>query len=216
MIKAVIFDMDGLLIDSEPLWDRAQIAAYKTVGFKPTAKDIQRRRGRGIKSIVADYYRIHKWEGPTPEEIGVRIIDDLLKLVDKEGVLKPGVHRTIEICKAHSLSMAIASSSDRRVINAVVDKLQIRSFFDEIYSAEHEEHSKPHPGVFLTTAKLLDVEPEECLVFEDAPSGVLAAKSARMKCIAVPEPDVKDNKFIQTADHILDSLEEFSENLLKS
>lgn len=216
MIKAAIFDMDGLLIDSEPLWGRADEAALKTVGVTLTTEDIHNALGRGIANAVTYWYQQHPWQGRSCEDVTAAIIDSFLTIVEEEGKLKPGVHRTIEICKQAGLPLAIASSSPRNVINPIVDKLQIRDFFDEIYSAEHEPYSKPHPGVFITAANTLDVAAEECLVFEDAPSGVLAAKAAKMHCIAVPEPDVKSNRFIQTADVVLDSLEEFTADMLAS
>ncbi|HEX4774806.1 MAG TPA: hexitol phosphatase HxpB [Candidatus Saccharimonadales bacterium] len=215
MIKAVIFDMDGLLIDSEPLWGRARDEVIATVGIELTTQDIHNSLGRGIYNAVEYWYHQHPWQGRSREDVTAAIIDRFLDLVRQEGKLKPGVHHTIEICKQAGLPLAIASSSPMEVIDTVVDKLNIRGFFKEIYSARSEPHSKPHPGVFITTAELLGVEPRQCLVFEDAPSGVLAAKSARMHCVAVPEPEVKNNKFIQIADIILDSLEEFNKQMFQ-
>jgi sugar-phosphatase len=214
MIKAAIFDMDGLLIDSEPLWRRAELDAFKLIGVKLTDEEVHGLLGRGIVAYVEEIYRMYPWEGHTTTEIGNLIIKDLIDLVEAEGKLKPGVLQVIEMLKAKNIPLAIASSSPMKVIDAIVDKLSIRDYFDHIYSAEHEPYAKPHPGVFITTANLLDAIPEECLVFEDAPSGVLAAKAARMKCVAVPEAAVKDHKFIQTADAVISSLEQFGEKML--
>ena len=97
----------------------------------------------------------------------------------------------------------------------MVDKLKVREHFDHIYSAQNEPYGKPHPGVFLSVADHFGVTPPDCLVLEDSPSGVLAAKSARMKCVAVPDKDHTNHKFIQAADVILGSLEEFDQALLK-
>jgi sugar-phosphatase len=97
----------------------------------------------------------------------------------------------------------------------VVDTLNIRDYFEVIYSGEHEPYLKPHPGVFISTAALLKVEPRHCLVFEDAPAGVLAAKAARMKCVAVPERAHKFDPFIQTADMVINSLEQFDDTTLQ-
>jgi HAD superfamily hydrolase (TIGR01509 family) len=216
MIKAAIFDMDGLLIDSEPIWDKAREAVFKELGVKLVPTDIQHSRGQGVPNAVEYWYHQHPWKGKSKQEVVDAIMDGFLQLIKEEGELKPGVKQTIEICQKADLKMAIASSSPMHIIDAVVDKLKIRHYFDEIYSGQDEDHSKPHPGVFITVAKKLDVPPLQCVVFEDAPSGVLAAKSARMHCIAVPEADVKDHKFIQAADRVLDSLEEFSQTMLES
>lgn len=216
MIKAAIFDMDGLLIDSEPLWRQAEIDAFGTVGVRVTDKELQTHLGRGITYLVNYYFRTQPWDGISVEKMEELIIKDLIELVNKEGKIKPGVIKVINDLKAKNISLAIASSSSMKVINAIVEKLGIRENFEHIYSAEHEPYAKPNPGVFITTANLLDVIPEECLVFEDAPSGVLAAKAGRMHCVAVPEPELRDNKFIQTADIIIDSLEEFDDLMLAS
>lgn len=206
--------MDGLLIDSEPLWHKASKKALQSVGVDLTKEDFSKTLGRGITNAIDDWYHMKPWKGASQAEIKALIIDDFEELVKNEGKAKPGVHEILELFKNRPLPMAIASSTDYKIIDTVVDTLKIRSYFDVIYSAQHETHSKPHPGVFISTAKRLEVEPRYCLVFEDAPSGVLAAKAAHMKCIAVPEPAVKNHPFIQTADIIIDSLEEFDKTML--
>lgn len=206
--------MDGLLIDSEPLWARAEKAGLKDVGIEYSEEDRQHFIGRGTRRIVEHWYRVRPWDGPDPDAVADKIISDFLELFKKEGVLKPGVRQTLDMCKEKSLPMAIASSSPLKLIHSVVGQLGITDYFDEIYTGEHEPYGKPHPGVFITVANTLDIVPDDCLVFEDAPSGVLAAKSAKMKCVAVPEPEVKNHPFIQTADTVIDSLEEFDQTLL--
>jgi HAD superfamily hydrolase (TIGR01509 family) len=214
MIQAIIFDMDGLLIDSEPLWRRAIRAAYKTVGLELTDEQMYLNRGMRTNEVVAYWYSKYPWEGPSQKDIEALIVDRLIDLVKKEGQLKPGVHHALEICGQAKLPLAIASSSSNEIINTVVDTLKIRDFFKHIYSAEHEPLGKPHPGVFITTAGLLGVSTHDIVVFEDAPSGVLAAKAAKMYCIAVPEADTKNHPFIQTADIVIDSLEQFDRAML--
>ena len=214
MIQAVIFDMDGLLIDSEPLWRRAQKAAYKTVGFEIKDEQMQETMGRRIEEVVEYWYHKHPWEGASLKDVEALIVDNLIAGVKSEGQMKPGVHHALEVCKQAKLPLAIASSSSNEIIEAVLDTLKIHDFFDYIYSADHEPFGKPHPGVFITTAGMLGVVPQDIVVFEDAPSGVLAAKAAKMHCIAVPEPEVKNHAFIQTADIVIDSLEEFDHAML--
>jgi sugar-phosphatase len=214
MIQAVIFDMDGLLIDSEPLWRRAEKAAFKTVGFEISDEQMYEFMGTKLTEVVAHWYSKYPWEGPSQKDIETLIVNKLIALVKSEGSMRPGVHHALDVCKRAKLPLAIASSSSNEIISTVVDSLKIRNYFEYIYSAEHEPFGKPHPGVFITTAGLLGVSPRDILVLEDSPSGVLAAKAAKMKCIAVPDPETKNHPFIQIADLVIDSLEKFDEAML--
>ncbi len=215
MIKAIIFDMDGLLIDSEPLWKRAHTKVFKEVGLDFTAEHHELMLGQRTGAAIKDVYRHEPWDGLSTEEVEALTIKEIIALMKKEITLKPGVHQALSVCKKAGLPVAIASSSRPEVIDAVVDTLEIREHFKHIYSAEYEEYGKPHPAVFLQVAKHFKVAPQDCLVFEDSPAGVLAAKAAKMQCIAVPEDESKGHVFIKTADAVLGSLEEFNEALLQ-
>ena len=206
--------MDGLLIDSEPFWRAAERRVLKTVGIEATDEAMHQSMGRPISEVIELWYRLHPWQGPTVEQITAEVVDEVIAQIKQKGELLPGVHHVIEMLSGKGLPMAIASSSPVKLIDAAVDALDLRQFFDHIYSAEHEEYGKPNPAVFILTAKLLGIDPHYCLVFEDAPSGVLAAKAARMQCIAVPHHSTKNHPFIQTADVIIDSLEQFNELVL--
>lgn len=216
MIKAVIFDMDGLLIDSEPFWRRAQVFAFNSVGLFLSEDDMRQTMGRRIDEVVAHWYYEKPWQGASQKDIEALIVDKVIELVQTEGAAMPGVISIIEFFRKKKLPMAIASSSSSEIISAVVDKLSIRTYFEHLYSAQHETHGKPHPGVYITTASLLGIPVQECLTLEDSPSGVLSAKAAKMKCVAVPTPEDKNNNYIQIADTIINSLEEFNEALFAS
>ncbi len=215
MIKAVIFDMDGLLIDSEPLWFRAHKKVFGELGVPFTAEDHRGMMGRRTPEVVAEVYREKPWKGLTQRQVSDMIEDEAAWLIKSEGTLKPGVRHTLSVCSKAGVPLAIASSSPHKIIDAVVDTLEIRGHFSHIYSARSEPYGKPHPGVFIRVAEHFKVEPHECLVFEDSPAGILAAKAAGMICVAVPEAATKNHSFTQTADVVLDSLEEFDEQLLK-
>lgn len=206
--------MDGLLIDSEPFWRAAEKRVLKSVGIEATAAAMHQSMGRPINEVIEHWYRLHPWQGSSIEQITTEVVDEVIAQIKQNGELLPGVHQVIEMLSKKGLPMAIASSSPVRLIDAAVDALDLRQFFDHIYSAEHERYGKPHPGVFISTAELLNVDPHYCLVFEDAPSGVLAAKAARMQCVAVPSASVKDHPFIQTANIVIDSLEQFDQTVL--
>jgi mannitol-1-/sugar-/sorbitol-6-/2-deoxyglucose-6-phosphatase len=214
MIQAVIFDMDGLLIDSEPLWQRTHRKIFKKVGVTITPKHDLMMLGHRTNEAVEIIYRDQPWSALSQAEVTAMITEEIINLIRQEGLLKPGVHQALFVCKQAGLPVAIASSSPQAVIDAVVDTLEIRKHFKHIYSAEFEEYGKPHPAVFLKVAKHFKVSPKDCLVLEDSPAGVLAAKAAKMVCIAVPEDLARDHSFIRTADMVLGSLEEFEANTL--
>jgi beta-phosphoglucomutase-like phosphatase (HAD superfamily) len=119
---------------------------------------------------------------------------------------KKGALEVVTLCKSLGLPIAIASSSSLTIIDAVVTKLGIKNDFKIIHSAEAEALGKPDPAVYLKTAKLLELAPANCLVFEDSISGVRSAKAAGMCCIAVPEEERRADKQYVIADLIVDSL----------
>jgi sugar-phosphatase len=106
------------------------------------------------------------------------------------------------------VKLGLASSSATEIIEAVLDKLELARFFAVVQSAEHEPYGKPHPAVYIECARRLGVPPDRCLAIEDSPAGVLAAKAARMTCIAIPAPELRDDHRYCIADARLESLVE--------
>lgn len=211
-IKSVIFDMDGLLIDSEPYWQDAEIKVFGDIGFELTREMCKQTTGLRIDEVVEHYYRTVGWEKEKfpLQEVAENIVDEVIAAVGREGKPLPGVEKTIHFFVEMRLPMALASSSNMRLIEAVLQKLGIRDHFSVVHSAEFETYGKPHPSTFITTADKLGIAPRQNLVFEDSLNGILAAKSARMFCVAVPEPESPHLKKMTIADQLLPSLEEFT------
>lgn len=207
--------MDGLLIDSEPLWQEAEIETFTKVGVPLTKEMAKETMGLRVDEVVEHWFSRYPWERLSKKEIENKIIERIIELIKEKGVARKGVKEIIELFAKENIPMAIASSSQTEIINAVLEKILIRKYAKVIYSAESEPYGKPHPGVYLTTAKRLNIIPEYCLAFEDSPNGVLAAKAAKMKCIAVPDQSVKDNKIFSIADMIINSLKDFRLEYLK-
>jgi len=213
MIEAVIFDMDGLLIDSEPLWQQAEIAIFKQVEIILIPSMCLQTKGLRIDEVVEYWYKKYPWNNLSKLQVEEAIVNKLIEFIHAEGKALIGVNDAINYVKTKDVKIALASSSSYKIINAALEKLNIADTFEIIYSAESEPLGKPHPGVYLTTAEKLGVSPQNCLALEDSLNGVLAAKAAQMKCIAVPEMSEYHNPKFAIADMVLESLQQLDDNI---
>jgi sugar-phosphatase len=203
--------MDGLLIDSEILWHEAEIDILGELGVPLAAAGCRSTKGMFVGEVTEFWHQQYPWAGPTPAEVAVTIVDRVIALLLAKGELKPGAEHAIDLCASRGLPLAVASSSQYRLIDIALEHFGLRHHFALIHSAEEEQYGKPHPAVFLTAAFKLGVSPRACLVWEDAPAGVLAAKAATMACIAVPELAEAGHPAFGLADAVLGSLLEMDD-----
>jgi len=215
-ILAVIFDVDGVLIDSEPFWHESEIEIFGRYGLHLSESDCLLTTGMRIQEVTRYWYERRPWRGPSPEELAVEILQGVIRRVRGRGAPMPGLSDAIRFFQSRHLRLALASSSAASLIDAVVDRLEIRPHFEVICSAENEARGKPHPDVYLTAACQLGLPPEQCLAIEDSIPGVTAAKAAGMNCIAVPLPELRTDPRYHIADSILDSLAQIDGELLES
>jgi beta-phosphoglucomutase-like phosphatase (HAD superfamily) len=208
---ASIFDMDGLLIDSEILWHQAEIEILGGLGVPLAREHCRQTKGMFVEEVTRYWFEQYPWSGPTPDQVAVTVVDRVIALLLAGGQLKPGAQQAIDLCAGKGMPLAVASSSQYRLIEVALEHFGLRHHFAVVHSAEEEAYGKPHPAVFLTAASLLGVEPRRCVAWEDAPAGVLAAKAASMACIAVPEPGEEHQPAFGLADAVLGSLEEMDE-----
>jgi sugar-phosphatase len=185
VIEGVLFDMDGLLIDSEPLWQRAEIEIFGNVGLALTRAQCLQTRGLRVDEVVAHWFARAPWRRPSQREVRDAIVARVMALVGTEGRAKPAVEHAIGFFRARGLPLGVASSSDYAIIDAVLTRLGIRDGFEIIHSGEDEARGKPDPAIYLRAAGKLGVKPDRCIALEDSPSGVASAKAAGMRCIAV-------------------------------
>jgi sugar-phosphatase len=218
---AVIYDMDGLMIDSEPLWHVAEKQAFGAIGVELDESDCAATLGLRIDEAVQHHYAHHRqggWdESPakdgtlrTQAAVAANVVDIMERLLRERGgeIAKPGLEQSIAFFAAKRLPLGLASSSPKRLIDAGLAGLGLdQGQFKVVVSAENEEHGKPHPGVYISAAKALGVEPMRCLALEDSLNGTLAAKAARMRCISVPEVFEVCSRGFGIADVLLPSLE---------
>ena len=207
-IKAVIFDMDGVLIDSEPLWRKAMIEGFASIGVLITEEDCKKTTGNRLKEVVEYWFEKLNIHDVLPTEIEHRIINMLVKLINNEGKAISGVIEVINFCNNKNIKIGLATSSSNQLMEAVLEKLNLKNTFKSSISAENMEYGKPHPEVFLNCASQLQISPLECIVIEDSINGVIAAKAAFMSVIALPEHENINNHKFSIADYKLNNMQE--------
>lgn len=212
MIKGAIFDMDGLLVDTEPLWQKAEVKIFNELGVPMTEEKCRTVMGLRIDEVVNYWYSLYPWDKKYPEEVILDIKDEVEREIRKGIDLLPGAEDLLAMFYGKGIKLALASSSAQQIIRAVLEVTGIGHYFSEVCSAESEIYGKPHPAIFLTTLSKMQLKTEEVLVFEDSFNGAIAAKAARLKTIVVPaDIDAGDKRF-DFADMKLRSLREFDES----
>jgi HAD superfamily hydrolase (TIGR01509 family) len=182
--EAVLFDMDGLLIDSEPLWLEAERAVMTRLGSGWTEADQAALLGGSLSGTVR-YLLAHAARPAPPEVVGEWLMAEIGDRVRRDGVpLRPGASELLASVDAAGLPRALVTSSERRFMDTVLARTQMR--FDVLVCAEDVSATKPDPEPYLLAAKLLDVNPARCFALEDSPNGVASAQAAGCQVIAVP------------------------------
>lgn len=187
--KAVIFDMDGVLIESEHLWRSAMIAGFKDAGMTLTEEDCRKTMGLRIGEVINQWLAHFKVENISAKNVETAIMSRLLDLIEESGVFIQGIPALIAFLREKKISIGLATSSSSELMHAVLKKLDLENQLDAVLSAQNMAYGKPHPEVFLVCAAKLNVAPQQCLVIEDSLNGVIAAKAAQMKVIAVPDEE---------------------------
>jgi len=217
MIEAVIFDMDGLLIDSEPYWRKAEQEIFKGVGIDITDDMLSESYGLGSAEVIEHWYRYQPWPDPDLAKLKADIYKRVYEIfLNGNSMLMEGALEAIEMVRAKGLHTAIASSSPRMMIDAFLNKSGLRDQFSISHTSEDEAYGKPNPAVYLGVASRLGIPPTSCLALEDSFNGMIAALAARMKTVVVPEPVNYDDQRYAIADSKLRSLKDFSYELICS
>ena len=210
-LNTVIFDMDGLLIDSEPYWAEAADEVFKELGVSLTPEQYVTTTGLRTKEFLQHWFNHFNISTSLLPEADEKITHFVIEKVKKEAVPLQGVHYAFNLFQSKKFKIGLATSSPSSLIDVVVQICGIEKYLQAIASAEELAYGKPHPMVYLTCAEKLESNPQECICFEDSFNGMIAAKAAKMKCVVVPHhSQLKDERF-GAADLKLSSLQNFSE-----
>jgi beta-phosphoglucomutase family hydrolase len=214
MLHAVIFDMDGLMVDTEFLHHESFKKTLERYGIHPTpnAQGVIHVSGISAEANWERFKRLYEFDVDTTELTKIKH-EIHLELLQEGVEAMPGLLELLGDLKKSGYKIAIASSSVRKQINLIVDRLDIADFFDAITSGEEVANGKPAPDIFLKAAHGLNVEPHECIVLEDASKGIQAAKAAGMYAVAVPNVFTQSESF-DIADVIVPSLSRVNSDVL--
>jgi len=208
----VIFDMDGVLIDSQPFHYNTDMEVIKAAGALPRFADVERLAGVALRDRCFAYKSEYGLSLPLDELINLHV--SILMKLFRETELRPinGIPELLAALKGARVKTAVASSSSLALIRLVLEKLQISEYFDALVTGEEVKNSKPAPDIFIKAAELLGCPPENCAVVEDSANGVLAAKNAGMYCVAYRNIS-SGKQDLSPADMIINSFEEIGNNL---
>jgi len=214
-LKAVIFDMDGVIIDSEPIYFKIERNLFDELGV-----DMHQEKHESFVGMTMEAL----WESITDEYQLEHTIEDLIKL-HKDSVLEymskaeelpviEYIRELIEELVNKKVKVAVASSSPKKLIEIVLNRINLIDSFDFIVSGEEVEKGKPYPDIFIHAARELNISSDNCVVIEDSSNGVKAAKSAMMKCIGFKNVN-SGNQDLSEADAIINSFGELNIELLE-
>lgn len=209
MLRTVIFDMDGVIIDSEPLWREAERSVLTDFGFVISDDEFYQTWGLRTDEVVQYHLTKNPQFADQAQKAADAIDQEVIRLVLLSGEALPGVADTMEFLRQRNIPIGLATSSSYPIIDAVLKRCNLRHFFKVIYSAQEEPFGKPHPGVYIGAAKRLGADPRTTTAIEDTVNGMIAAKAARLQVIVVPAPDQFSDPRWVLANHKLASLTAF-------
>jgi beta-phosphoglucomutase family hydrolase len=202
MIKAVIFDLDGVIVNSEDAHIEAEKQAFLKFGVAVSADELHTYAGATAKTMFTELIRKHQLKTTFQEMVKIKE-QSFFHLLDEDAEPAKGVTDLIHRLKKAKVRLAIASSSNRKWIEYILEKLQITSMFNCFMGAEDIRRGKPDPEIYLKVAHALGTKPQECVVIEDAERGIQAAKRAGMKTIGYKNPR-SGNQDLSEADIVID------------
>jgi len=213
-LNTVIFDIDGLLINSEPLWNQAAAEIFTGYGVHLTPEAYATTTGLRTKEFVAWWLSRYGQDPIIFPQVEKEIVELVLQKINDEAETLPGVNYIFDFFHRKGFHIGLATSSPPELI-AIAKKITgIEPYVKAAASAEALPYGKPHPQVYLDCAASLGVQPVECLCFEDSFNGMIAAKAARMKCVVVPHVDERAESKWVASYLLLHSLEQFTEEHL--
>ncbi len=213
-MKAVLFDMDGVIIDSEPIHFEVDILTMRELGVNISKDELNKYVGTTNEYMLNDLKNKYKIKKSFEEILEYKMELTIKKIKEAKINAILGIPELLISLKSKNIKTAIGSSSPKELINIVIEKFKLEKYFDCIVSGDEVKEGKPKPDIYLEASKRIGVAPEECIVIEDSRNGVLAAKNAGMKCIGFKNIN-SGNQDLSKADIIVDSIKNINIESIK-
>lgn len=208
-MQAVIFDMDGLLIDSEPFWKQAEHEVFSSVGVELTEDLTALTAAMTTREVTEFWYAKQPWQDASLEEVENNVVERVKYLIETQGQAMQGVHDLLDSLQQAKVKIGLATNSPKGIIPSVLQRLNIADYFMAYSSAEEVTKGKPAPDVYQLTLEKLGIEAHQCIAFEDSLGGIKAALAAGIKAIAVPHANEFEHEKFDLASYKLRNLSEF-------
>ncbi len=199
--------MDGVLVDSESFWSQAEYEVFTALGVHVTHAEAAITKSMTTSEVTDYWFNKQPWEGTKYSEVEEMVVSRVIDFIETEPCEIPGVRTFIKSIKDAGFKLGLATNSPQKIIPTVLKKMDMLHFFDVILSAEFERKGKPQPDIYLNAARRLGIDTQDCVVFEDSYSGILAAKNAGMTVVAFTNGS-RDSCF-EIADYTIDSFMDF-------
>ncbi|PTT21467.1 HAD family hydrolase, partial [Chryseobacterium sp. HMWF028] len=178
-----------VLIDSEKFWTQAEFDVFSSYGVQVTDELAAQTKYMTTQEVTEFWYKRFQWENFDATDLENKVVTRVIEMIQNQDCTMSGVQEFIKNLKNKKYKIGLATNAPLRVAHVVLEKLQVRDLFDTVHSSEFETQGKPHPAVYLTSAKNLGVSPEHCIAIEDSHSGLKAAKGAGMQTIIFTNND---------------------------
>lgn len=207
---AIIFDMDGVIIDSERLWQEAEREVFTSLGVQMDKESCKQTQSMTTNEVTDFWYSKYPWTDQPLHEVEQKVINCVIDLIEAEHCEIPGAKGFLKKLKSHDFKIGLATNSPYKIVPRVLSKLELTHYFDVIVSAEFVKQGKPAPDVYLTACERLEEKAANCFVIEDSNSGIIAGKKAGMNVIAFTN-NGKNN--LTGFDHIIHTYDDIDWNL---
>ncbi len=210
MLDAVIFDMDGTLIDSEPMWQQAEKHIFTDLGVTITANDAAKTARMTTRQVTEFWYQQQPWQGKSHQQVEQDVMDHVAQLIKGKGQALPGVTSLLDALKSNDIPIGLATNSPQYLVDVVLNTLDLQDMFHSISTADHVEKGKPHPALYQATLQQLQARSNHTIAIEDSVTGLKAAKQAQLTTVVVTVATPQNLAQYHQADLIVDSMQQLN------